>query len=86
MALDPRAQLALTMVTGLTTRTEPRNRRRTVVGHERERLRQEQRATEALTQALLDPCATVQEAMLTSLLQQSTKDPSLSHEKDSPSD
>ena len=76
MTLDPRTQLALTMVAGLKNQQEPQNRKRQQTANERDRLRKEQerRSMEALTQALLDPCTTVQEAVLDSLLQRSVID------------
>ncbi len=76
MALDPRAQLALTMVTGLMSQQEPGNRKGYPTANERDRLwkKQERRSMEALTQALLDPCTTVQEAVLDSLLQRTESD------------
>ena len=76
MALDPRAQLALTMVTGLMSQQEPGNRKGYPNANERDRLwkKQERRSMEALTQALLDPCTTVQEAVLDSLLQRTEID------------
>ena len=84
MALDPRTQLALTMVTGLMSQQEPGNRKRPSMAKESSRLSQkrERRSMEALTQALLDPCTTVQEAVLDSLLQRSMIDSSSSSEKD----
>ena len=78
MTLDPRTQLAITMLTGLTNHQEPLHRKRQPIAVKPERLRKEQRAMEALTQALLDPCTTVQEAVLDALLQDTMIDsPSL---------
>ena len=76
MALDPRAQLALTMVTGLRSQQEPGNQKGYPNANERNRLwkKQERRSMAALTQALLDPCTTVQEAVLDSLLQRTEID------------
>ena len=76
MTLDPRTQLALTMVTGLTSQQKPGNRRGYPTANERDRLwkKQERRSMEALTQALLDPCTTVQEAVLDSLLERTESD------------
>lgn len=76
MTLDPRAQLALTMVTGLRSQQEPGNQKGYPTANERDRLwkKQERRSMEALTQALLDPCTTVQEAVLDSLLQRTEID------------
>jgi hypothetical protein len=74
MTLDPRTQLAHTMVAGLTSQQEPRKQKRKSTIIERDRLgkEQERRSMEALTQALLDPCTTVQEAVLHSLLQRTS--------------
>jgi len=71
MTLDPRTQLALMMVTGLTSQQDQGKVKRQFAAPDRDRLRKEQerRSMEALTQALLDPCTTVQEAVLDSLLQ-----------------
>jgi len=76
MTLDPRTQLAIMMVTGLTSPQGQGKVKRQFPAPDRDRLRKEQerRSMEALTQALLDPCTTVQEAVLDSLLQRTKVD------------
>jgi len=76
MTLDPRTQLALTMVIGLTSQQESGNRKAQPRANEGHRLRKEyeRQSMEALTQALLDPCTTAQEAVLDSLLQRTEID------------
>ncbi len=76
MTLDPRTQLAQTMLMGVTNQNKSviRQKPSTSLHRDRTRLKEEQRSMEALTHALLDPCATVQEAMLSSLLQRSEVD------------
>ncbi len=71
MTLDPRTQLAIMMVTGLKSQQDQGKVKRQYAAPDRDRLckEQERRSMEALTQALLDPCTTVQEAVLDSLLQ-----------------
>jgi len=71
MTLDPRTQLAQTMLMGLTNQNEFLGRKKPVTSKDRDprRLEQERRSLEALTQALLDPFSTVQEAKLNSLVQ-----------------
>ncbi len=76
MTLDPRTQLALMMGSGLTRQQDQGKVKRQFAAPDRDRLRKEQerRSMEALTQALLDPCTTVQEAVLDSLLQRTGVD------------
>ncbi len=76
MTLDPRTQLAQTMLMGLTRHDESviRQKRETSKKRKSRQLEQERRSMEALTQALLDPCATVQEAVLNSLVQRAEVD------------
>lgn len=76
MTLDPRTQLALTMVHGLAGQQEPQNQKRRHTPNEQNGLlkKQERRYMEALTKALLDPCTTVQEAEMETLLQQTLID------------
>lgn len=76
MTLDPRTQLAHTMLMGLRTRDKSVIRQQQETSQKRDggRVEQERRSMEALTQALLDPCATVQEAVLNSLMQRAEVD------------
>ena len=84
MTLDPRTQLAQTMLMGVTNHNKSVTHKKPPTSHHRDRsrLEQERRSMEALTQALLDPCATVQEAMLSSLLQRAEGEPRALHIKD----
>lgn len=70
------------MVNGLTDQKAREKQKRKPPTNERDRLRKEQRAMEALTKALLDPCTTVQEAVLDSLLQRAVMDNVSPVEKD----
>jgi hypothetical protein len=76
MTLDPRTQLAQTMLIGLANQNHPRTRKKPVPAHERDgrQLERERQSMEALMQALLDPCATVQEARQMSLVQDADVD------------
>lgn len=85
MRLDPRAQLAFTIVNEFTNQEEPQNLHHSHPSHEQDRLREEQGRIEALTQALLDPCTTVQEAVLESLVKRSANNAPPSAKKDLPS-
>lgn len=71
MTLDPRTQLAQTMMMGLTETKKPASGKRPATANNRGRRNKEQdrHSVEALTQALLDPFTTVQEAVLDSQLQ-----------------
>lgn len=84
MTLDPRAQLAQTMLLGLANQKDSAPPKKVRKTQEWTKLETEQarRAMEALTEALLDPCATVQEAVLDSLLLRSKSKSSPSHEQD----
>lgn len=88
MTLDPRAQLAQTMLTALASPLETGKSKNLSTSHDRDRLRkdQERRSMEALTQALLDPCTTVQEAVLESMLQRTVIDPLSEDRKNRASD
>lgn len=88
MTLDPRTQLAHTMVAGLTSQQAPRKQKRKPTIIERDRLGegQERRSMESLTEALLDPFTTVQEAVMDSLLQRAHIDSSSLNRKDSRSE
>lgn len=84
MTLDPRTQLALTMLMGLRNDHESVVRKIQETSQKRDgrRLEQDRRSMEALTQALLDPCATVQEAILDSLMQRAEMDSPVMKEQD----
>ena len=70
MTLDPRTQLAQTMLRGFTSQNASKTRKKTEISNERDRPRKsrDRQSMEALTQALLDPFTTVQEAELNSLI------------------
>ncbi len=84
MTLDPRTQLAYTILMGLRNHHESVAHKKRETSHTRDdrRLEQERRSMEALTQALMDPCATVQEAVLNSLVQRAEVDSPVMKEKD----
>lgn len=83
MTLDPRTQLAQTMLMGLAEPKEPIFRKRSATTNNQGHLKneQDQHSIEALTQALLDPFTTVQEAVLDSQLQRAEVDSPVKNEK-----
>ncbi|MDT7042938.1 hypothetical protein [Candidatus Nitronereus thalassa] len=78
MTLDPRAQLAQTMQIGLANRKKPTASKKLHPPRERHphETQHAQQAMDALTKALLDPCTTVQEAMLESRVERSKRESS----------
>lgn len=84
MTLDPRTQLAHTMLMGLRNDHKSVVRKNQKPSQKRDGrwLEQERRSVEALTKALLDPCATVQEAVLHSLMKRAEVDSPAEKEKD----